>query len=103
MGTLTTVSLAMACDVHRDSTSVPWGFRKLLNYISKRYTAALDIPIWITENGMGVENESSFPLEDKINDRVRQTYYAGYVEAMLQAVLEDGVNVGGYMAWSLME
>jgi beta-glucosidase len=75
----------------------------MLNYISKHYTGAEGIPIWITENGMGVAGEASLTLEQQVDDTVRQTYYAGYVEAMLQAIIEDGVKVGGYMAWSLME
>ena len=43
------------------------------------------------------------PLAQAIDDTPRQEYYAGYIHAMLQAMREDGVNVGGYMAWSLLD
>lgn len=52
---------------------------------------------------MGVENEATFSLDGQIHDVVRQAYYAGYIEAMLQAIVEDGIMIDGYMAWSLLE
>lgn len=82
---------------------MPWGFRKTLVYIHEHYTKNTDIPIWVTENGFPVDGEADMSLEDAINDTARQEYYAGYIYAMLQAMREDGVKVGGYMAWSLLE
>jgi beta-glucosidase len=83
--------------------TVPWGFRKLLNYISQNYTKPLGIPIWITENGFATENESKLSFDQIIDDKQRQNYYAGYLGAMFDAIREDGVNIGGYMGWSLLE
>jgi beta-glucosidase len=41
--------------------------------------------------------------EDIKNDELRYLYFKTYVEAMAKAVSEDGCNVKGYMAWSLMD
>lgn len=85
------------------SPSVPWGFRKLLNYIHKRYLANTSLTIYITENGFPVENEGDLPLEQALKDTHRQEYYASYIKEMALAHKEDGVRMGGYMAWSLLE
>ncbi|XP_052745821.1 lactase/phlorizin hydrolase-like [Bicyclus anynana] len=70
---------------------VPWGFRKLLNRIKDDYK---NPPVFVTENGIA----SHGGIVD--NDRV--TYYRGYLDALLDA-LEDGCDVRGYTAWSLMD
>ncbi|CAG8980431.1 hypothetical protein HYALB_00003996 [Hymenoscyphus albidus] len=77
----------------------PQGFHDLLLWISKRY----DYPtIYCTENGTSVKGEGDLPLEEILDDEFRCEYYRGYIEALAQAV-EDGANVKGYMAWSLMD
>ncbi|XP_068894407.1 myrosinase 1-like [Tenebrio molitor] len=71
---------------------VPWGIRKAVNWISKTY----DNPeIFITENGFS----DTGGLED---DR-RINYYKEYLSSLLEAILDDGVNVTRYTAWSLMD
>lgn len=87
----------------RALTTVPWGLRKTLVYIHKHYTKTSGIPIWITENGFPVDGEAEMPLEERIEDTPRQEYYAGYLKAMMEAIQIDGVKMGGYMAWSLLE
>ncbi|RSH90093.1 hypothetical protein EHS25_001426 [Saitozyma podzolica] len=82
---------------------VPWGFRKLLRYIHARYTGPLGLAIYVTENGFPVEGEGKLSIDEAVNDTLRQTYYAGYVEQLLRAVKEDGIDMGGYMAWSLLD
>jgi len=79
--------------------SVPWGFRKLLNWIHDRY----HYPIYVTENGISVKGENSLSVEDAINDTPRVEYFKGYLNAMLQAVTEDKVDVRGYFGWSLLD
>ena len=70
---------------------VPWGLRKLLNWIGNRYN---NIPIYITENGCACEG-----LEDDFRCR----YLTEYTNAVKQAVIEDKVNVAGYFCWSLLD
>lgn len=53
--------------------SVPWGFRRLLKWISERYPG---IPIFVTENGCSVEENS---VEDSMNDTWRQNYLSDYI------------------------
>jgi beta-glucosidase len=78
---------------------VPWGFRKILNWAWKRY----GLPIYVTENGVSIPNENNFELPEVLNDSFRVRYYKGYLNAMLDAINLDGVQVHGYMAWSLLE
>lgn len=49
----------------------------------------------ITENGFSDTGE--------INDEGRINYYKLYLSALLEAIYEDGVNVTGYTAWSLLD
>ncbi|XP_072935471.1 myrosinase 1-like isoform X2 [Epargyreus clarus] len=70
---------------------VPWGFYNLLIDIKRRYN---NPKVYITENGWS----TSGGLVDE--DRVR--YYRNYLNALLDAV-ENGCNIKGYTAWSLMD
>ncbi|KAM3955826.1 myrosinase 1-like [Aphomia sociella] len=73
--------------------SYPVGFRRLLNWVKQEYG---DVKIFVLENGYptGVNN-----LDD--DDRIK--YNKDYIEQMHLAIEEDGVNVIGYTAWSLMD
>jgi beta-glucosidase len=75
---------------------VPWGFRKMLGWISDRYDG---LPIHVTENGCAVDTNDR---EDKCTDPERSTFVQQYTDAMLQAI-GDGVDVRGYFHWSLMD
>jgi len=69
----------------------PQGIRHMLNWIRKEY----DNPIvYITENG----------VSDKggMNDVKRVEYFNSYLTSILNA-MNDGCNVKGYIAWSLMD
>ncbi|KAJ8924346.1 hypothetical protein NQ315_007142 [Exocentrus adspersus] len=70
---------------------VPWGLRSLLNWIKETYN---DPPIFITENGVSDYGDT--------DDTVRVNYYRDYLSSVRDA-LDDGVNVIGYTAWSLMD
>ncbi|KAG8997910.1 hypothetical protein FRB94_007380 [Tulasnella sp. JGI-2019a] len=92
---------------HGHPYNVPWGFRKLLVFIHQKWTSAAAsgnaIPIYVTENGWATEDEAKKTLEEILNDTERQEYYAGYLEAMLRAIKEDGILIEGYFGWSLLE
>lgn len=70
----------------------PEGFRKLLNYINGRYRPE---SIFITENG----NLTG----DYLDDQDRITYLHDYMSNMLDAILEDRINIRGYTVWTLMD
>ncbi|GKT88078.1 beta-glucosidase A [Colletotrichum tofieldiae] len=78
----------------------PQGFRNLLVWLSKRYNYP---PIYVTENGTSLKGENDMPLEQILEDDFRVEYFDGYVKAMADASEKDGVNVKGYLAWSLMD
>lgn len=69
---------------------------QLLNYLWKRYQC----PIFVTENGFAVKDENYKPLEEALQDHDRVAYFKGVTNALLDAVVEDGVDVRSYFAWS---
>jgi len=73
---------------------VPWGFRKLLNWMKKTYGSP---EIYVTENGW-----ADFP-DTGLNDTGRVRYYTEYINEMMKAVLIDRVHVTAYTAWSLLD
>ncbi|KAJ8110242.1 hypothetical protein OPT61_g6865 [Boeremia exigua] len=75
----------------------PEGFRKLLNWVWKRYS----LPIIITENGCPCVGEEDVHVA--VKDTFRQDYFGLYLDAISRAIYEDGVQVEGYYAWSLMD
>ncbi|KAG2379304.1 hypothetical protein C9374_007443 [Naegleria lovaniensis] len=79
---------------------VPWGIRKILNWISQRYH---DPEIYITENGVSVPNEHSLPLSQALHDTFRVNYLQQYLKQVSLAVMEDHVNVKAYFVWSFMD
>jgi beta-glucosidase/6-phospho-beta-glucosidase/beta-galactosidase len=76
--------------------AAPWGTRKLLNWIADRYD---NPPIFVTENGWS----SAGTKEEEIYDTDRVLFYANTTSEILKAINEDGVNVRGYFAWSMMD
>jgi beta-glucosidase len=42
-------------------------------------------------------------MEEILNDDFRVWYFKEYIQAMVDARSQDGVNVIGYLAWSLLE
>ncbi|KAI2943666.1 hypothetical protein CBS147321_4603 [Aspergillus niger] len=82
---------------------VPWGFKHLLVHCWERYAQQSNMPIFVYENGYAVENESSMSLEDIVNDVHRQEYHNLYIKALCDAVIDNGVHVEGYHAWSLLD
>jgi len=52
------------------------------------------VEIIITENGMGTNDPG-------LVDTERIEYFQSYLEEIHKAIVEDGVNVTGYLAWCL--
>lgn len=75
----------------------PEGFRKLLRWVWKRY----QLPIVITENGCPCVGEED--VQVAINDAFRQRYFGLYLDAISRAIYQDGIDIRGYYAWSLMD
>ncbi|GFP74471.1 family 1 glycosylhydrolase [Clostridium fungisolvens] len=75
----------------------PVGLRLALNRLQERY----NLPLFIVENGMGaidkVEEDGS------VHDTYRMEYLARHIEAMKEAVEEDGVNLIGYTPWGCID
>jgi len=75
-----------------------WGFRKLLNWVHNRYHPKGGIIV--TENGWSLKADN---VTEGTVDPGRMYFYANYTSEMLKAIKEDGVDVRGYFAWSLMD
>ncbi|KAI1888517.1 hypothetical protein AGOR_G00185980 [Albula goreensis] len=73
---------------------VPYGLRKLLNYIKE---ACGNPAIYITENGFA----QTGPVD--LNDSQRSGFYRDTLLEVCKAIREDGVDVRGYFAWSLLD
>lgn len=43
------------------------------------------------------------PISSQVRDTLRVDFYKSYIQKMKEAVIEDGINVRGYFAWSLMD
>ncbi|XP_062904706.1 lactase/phlorizin hydrolase-like [Mobula hypostoma] len=75
---------------------VPWGLRRLLNFVALEYTGT-NIPIYIT--GHGVPTNST----DSINDTLRTETSTAYINEALKASSVDGIDVRAFTIWSLMD
>ncbi|KMT14423.1 hypothetical protein BVRB_4g072010 [Beta vulgaris subsp. vulgaris] len=77
----------------------PRGIKDLLLYMKKKYKSQV---IYITENGIAEENNSSLSLEEALVDTVRIDYHYHHLHFLREAI-ENGVEVRGYFAWSLLD
>ncbi len=78
-------------------STTPDGLRALLVTLDGEYDNLP--PIFITENGCAYD----YPVEDGVvNDTLRVTYMHEHLTALLEAI-KEGVDVRGYMHWSLFD
>ena len=74
----------------------PKAFTELLLSLNEKYTLP---PIYITENGAAMADKL---VDGAVNDTDRIDYYQSHLNAVHDAI-EQGVQVDGYFAWSLMD
>jgi beta-glucosidase len=78
---------------------VPAGLTELLALLRERYGDRLP-PVYITENGCSVADEPA--ARGSADDQFRIDYLEGHIRAVADA-LAAGVDVRGYLTWSLMD
>ncbi|KGE18775.1 GH1 family beta-glucosidase [Paenibacillus wynnii] len=88
-------------DVEMEKTDFGWniypeGFFNVLTWVKEEYG---DIPIVITENGACYEAEKK---DGRVDDRKRTLYLRKHL-IQLHRAIESGVNIKGYMCWSMMD
>ncbi|MFD2657358.1 MULTISPECIES: GH1 family beta-glucosidase [Gracilibacillus] len=88
-------------EMNYDRTDIGWpifpeGFYNVLMRIKNSYG---DIPIYITENGSCYNDE---PENGSVKDSGRINYLQQHLTALSRAIA-SGVNVKGYITWSLMD
>ncbi|CAN1238031.1 Putative beta-glucosidase 41 [Linum grandiflorum] len=79
---------------------VPWGIRKLMNYVKDKYG---NPHVIITENGMDDPNSPFISREKALQDEKRIEYHRDYLSNLSASIREDKCNVGGYFIWSLLD
>mmetsp|Transcript_83725 Transcript_83725/g.175142 ORF Transcript_83725/g.175142 Transcript_83725/m.175142 type:complete len:513 (-) Transcript_83725:297-1835(-) len=76
---------------------VPWGLRKMCEYIQTTYKPMGGI--LVTENGCAVKEDD---VDSAKNDIFRVEFYQTYI-AQLHGAIQNGADVRAYFAWSLMD
>lgn len=61
-----------------------------------------NIESFISENGMGVQDEQRFKVDQQIQDDYRIEFIKGHLRWLHQAI-EEGCNAKGYHLWSFMD
>ncbi|KAL0661887.1 hypothetical protein Bca4012_098724 [Brassica carinata] len=77
----------------------PPGIRQILNYIKNKYGNPLT---YITENGVADLDTGNLTLPDALADNGRIQNHCSHLSC-LKCSIDDGCNVAGYFAWSLMD
>ena len=75
----------------------PTGLRIGLNNLYDRY----QIPLFVVENGFGAVDQAE--PDGSIHDLYRIEYLRSHIQAVKEAVLEDGVDCIGYLAWGCID
>lgn len=72
----------------------PVGLRYILNVVYKRY----GLPVMVTENGLGAEDQVE--ADGTVNDDYRIDYLKRHIQELKKAVQVDGVDCLGYLTWA---
>ncbi|UOQ48445.1 GH1 family beta-glucosidase [Gracilibacillus caseinilyticus] len=88
-------------EMNYDRTDIGWpifpeGLYNVLTRIKESYG---DVPIFITENGSCYNDE---PEKGRVHDTGRINYLEQHLTALSRAIA-SGVNIKGYITWSLMD
>jgi 6-phospho-beta-glucosidase len=86
---------------HLETTDWDWTIDPSgLRYACKEITSRYDLPIVISENGLGAFDEKT--SENEIHDDYRIAYLNAHVYELMQAV-EEGCEVWAYCTWSFTD
>ncbi|GJM87712.1 hypothetical protein PR202_ga03695 [Eleusine coracana subsp. coracana] len=77
----------------------PEGLKNLLMVIRDRYG---NPPIYITENGVGDQDEGDLSMDNAVNDDVRLNYLNDHI-AVVKESIDMGSKVRGHFTWSLLD
>jgi len=69
----------------------PEGFYTALHQVHEELAKPLNVPIYVTENGIATDN-----------DEHRDVFFRSHLQSLSEAI-QDGIDVRGYIAWSLMD
>ena len=76
----------------------PQGLTDMLVWVKQNYG---DIPLYVTENGAAFYDPPK-PIDGKVDDPLRVEYLRAHIAAVGEAI-RRGVDVRGYMLWSLLD
>lgn len=79
--------------------STPDLFRRHLTRVHRLYGK----PVYITENGCPCPGEDKMTRDESVEDPFRITYFEKHLEAIAKSIREDGSDIKGYFAWSLLD
>ena len=74
----------------------PLGFRDILTKVYNQY----HLPMFPIENGIGIRETYT---GKEIQDDYRIDYHRVHIQALKDAVYQDGVDVIGYLGWGLID
>ena len=72
-----------------------------LYHVLKTFYRQYKLPLYVTENGMGLEDDAP-DADGKVNDLRRVRYLQSHFE-MAHRALTEGVDLRGYMVWSFLD
>jgi beta-glucosidase len=76
----------------------PQGLTDMLVWVKQNYG---DVPLYVTENGAAFYDPPK-PIDGKVDDPLRVEYLRAHIAAVGEAI-RRGVDVRGYMLWSLLD